>query len=120
MNDQLTISCRPVNGSTVIMDLAGDFTRYAEEEMLRTYQQVSAQGFTSLLYNFTGISNINSSGIAVLIGIVSEARRKSQKLIVFGLTDHYIKVFNMIGLPKYIDIVDSENQALGVVAGEAK
>lgn len=113
MENQLTIACREAGDNAVIMDLAGDLTRLSEEEMLKAYQQVTARGSTRILYNFTGVASVNSSGIAILIGIVSEARKKQQRIAVFGLNDHYRKVFHMIGLPKYIDFFSDENEALG-------
>lgn len=120
MENQLIIICREVGDKTVILDLAGDLTRHGEGEMLKNYQQATARGSARLLYNFASISNINSSGIAILIGIVSEARKKQQKISVFGLNDHFHKVFHMIGLPKYIDIFSDEKQALGVDTGGAQ
>lgn len=113
MTDLLTIKLRIVSKETVIFDLTGDLNKQAEEEMLKAYQQASKQGFNRILYNFSEVGNINSSGIAILIGIIPEALKNGQNIVVFNLTPHYEKVFYMVGLPKYIKIFGNETQALG-------
>ncbi|WP_051273586.1 STAS domain-containing protein [Desulfotruncus alcoholivorax] len=113
MINLLTIRQRVVANGTVILDLAGDLNKQAEEEMLKAYQQASKQGFNRVLYNFSEVGNINSSGLAILIGIISEARKEGQNIVVFNLKPHYEKVFHMVGLPKYIKIFRDETQALG-------
>ncbi|MHB1043155.1 MAG: STAS domain-containing protein [Eubacteriales bacterium] len=113
MTNSLTVKPREVSNDTVIFDLTGDLKKQAEEEMLNAYQQASKQDFNRLLYNFSEVGSINSSGIAILIGIISEARKNGQNIVAFNLTPHYEKVFHMVGLPKYIKIVGDETQALG-------
>lgn len=117
MNDQLTITMRDAERDAVIFDLNGDLNRSSEEEMLKVYQSATEQGIKGIHFNFSRVASINSSGIAILIGIVTEARKNRQVISVFGLTEHYEKVFKMIGLPKYITIFRDEIQALGAGMG---
>ena len=51
-------------------------------------------------------------GIAVLIGILSESRKKEQAVRMTGLSAHFQKIFAMVGLTKYAQIHLSEEAAL--------
>jgi anti-anti-sigma regulatory factor len=55
---------------------------------------------------------INSGGIAVLIGILGESKKKGQTIRMSGLTSHFQKIFAMVGLTKYAQIHPSEEVAL--------
>ena len=57
--------------------------------------------------NFSGVDYVNSAGIAVIIGILIEARNASQRVMVTGLTPHYQKIFSMMGLSDYAPVFDN-------------
>lgn len=110
---QLNVKTRDAGEKTIIFDLSGDLTRQGEEEMISSYTLASRRGTIKFIYNFARVGDINSTGIAILIGIISEARKSiNQKIIVCNLNPHYEKVFKMVGLPKFIEIVTDEKQAL--------
>ena len=62
---------------------------------------------------------INSAGIAILIGIVTEVNRNHQKLAVSGLSQHFQKIFRMVGLAQYADIYQDEDEAIKGFAAAA-
>ena len=51
-------------------------------------------------------------GIAILIGIVTVVNRNNQKLAVSGLSQHFQKIFRMVGLAQYADIYQDEDEAI--------
>lgn len=112
METQLIIKTRDAGEKTLIFDLSGDLSRQGEEEMLSSYTLAARRGIVKFIYNFAQVGDINSTGIAILIGIISEARKTKQKIIACNLKPHYEKVFQMVGLPKFIEIVADEEQAL--------
>ena len=65
-----------------------------------------------ILLNFRQNDYINSAGIAILIGIVTEVNRNGQKLAVSGLSQHFQKIFRMVGLAQYADIYQDEDEAV--------
>jgi anti-anti-sigma factor len=58
------------------------------------------------------VSYINSSGIAVLIGIVTGFTNKGVSFNVYGLSSHFKKIFRMIGLTQYVNVFGSEDEAV--------
>jgi anti-anti-sigma factor len=111
LEDELTVSTRERDGVAII-DLVGDVTTFAEEKINTAYRDVTNKGARFVLLNFRQNDYINSAGIAILIGIVTEVTRNSQKLAVSGLSQHFQKIFRMVGLAQYAEIYQDEDEAL--------
>ena len=62
---------------------------------------------SSILVKFDGRSRINSAGIAILINLVIDSREQGCKVYLTGVSDHFRKIFGMVGLTKYAEIVES-------------
>lgn len=111
MSDEIQVSVREENNAAVI-DLVGDVTTFAEEAINQAYQSVSSDGVSNIIFNFRENDYINSAGIAILIGVVTEARKREQKLLMTGLSAHFQKIFRMVGLTQYADLYPTVEEAL--------
>jgi anti-anti-sigma factor len=111
LEDELSVSTRERDGVAII-DLVGDVTTFAEEKINNAYTQVTSQGAKNILMNFRQNDYINSAGIAILIGIVTEVNQKA----VSGLSQHFQKIFRMVGLAQYAEIYEEEDQAVQAMA----
>jgi anti-anti-sigma factor len=111
LEDELSVSIRERDGVAVI-DLIGDVTTFAEEKINGAYAKVTESGAKQILLNFRQNDYINSAGIAILIGVVTEVYRNGQRLAVSGLSQHFQRIFRMVGLSQYIDIYQDEEEAL--------
>lgn len=105
------ISIRP-NGDVSVIDIKGDVTAPTGQPIEEAYHQVTAAGAKKILLVFDSDCYINSGGIAILIGILSESRKKEQTVRMTGLSAHFQKIFAMVGLTKYAQIRPSEEAAL--------
>lgn len=117
LEDELTVSTRQ-REEVAIIDLMGDVTTFAEEKINNAYREVTNQGARNVLLNFRQNDYINSAGIAILIGIVTEVNRNSQKLAFSGLSQHFQKIFRMVGLAQYADIYQDEEEAVQNMSGD--
>lgn len=95
-----------------VIDIRGDVTAAAGVPIEEAYNGVSAAGAKKILIVFASDCYINSGGIAVLIGLLSQSRKNAQVVRMTGLTAHFQKVFAMVGLTKYAEICPSEPAAL--------
>lgn len=111
MSEDIQVLIRNENNATVI-DLVGDVTTFAEDAINQAYQTASNDGATNIIFNFRENDYINSAGIAILIGVVTEARKKDQKLLMSGLSVHFQKIFRMVGLTQYADLYPNVDEAL--------
>jgi anti-anti-sigma factor len=112
MSDEIQIDVQDVDGNTAVINLAGDVTTFAEKAINDAYKQVSNNGANNIIFSFRENDYINSAGIAILIGVVTEARKKNQRLIMAMPSSHFQKIFRMVGLTQYADIYGDLDEAL--------
>lgn len=95
-----------------IVDMRGEINALAEADLSSAYLQADKDKFTTIILNFGDVSYINSTGIAVIIGLLIQARKNQQKIIAYGLSDHYQEIFRITRLAEFIDIYADESSAL--------
>lgn len=111
MAKDLEISIRP-KGEVSVIDIKGDVTAPTGQPIEEAYQKVTAAGAKKILVAFASDCYINSGGIAILIGVLSETRKKEQVVRMTGLSQHFQKIFAMVGITKYAQVFPSEDAAL--------
>ena len=94
-----------------IVDLSGDVTSLAEKKLLTAYDKVVAQKIKQLIFNFSKVNYINSAGMSVMITILTRSQNQNLNLRAFGLSPHFQKIFDMVGLLKYIPHFADEAEA---------
>ena len=58
---------------------------------------------------------MNSSGIGLLVTLLIRTNRQKQRLIAYGLTEHYQQIFELTRLNEAISIYQSEAEALAAI-----
>ena len=111
MPDELRASVRQRDGLAIIQ-FSGDVTTFAEDAARDAYREAVRDGGHNVALDFSTCEYINSAGIAAIIGVVTEARRQSRRMLVFGLSPHYQKIFRMVGLADYVEMCATEAEAL--------
>jgi len=91
------------DGKVVTLVLEGDLTSQSEEDLFRAVNS-SPQGFSTLIMDIGGVEHINSSGMAILIGLVKKAKASGFALAISGASEHHRKLFTMVGLAQYISL----------------
>lgn len=104
-------SIRPTDG-VIIIDLAGEIDGSADAAMNATYAQAEKAGSDPVLLNFSGVGYINSTGIALIVGLLAQARKSHRKLVTYGLSDHYQEIFRITRLSDFMGMYDDETSAL--------
>jgi anti-anti-sigma factor len=99
-------------GVVTLFDIRGDLTVVSEPYLKGAYQNANEQGTTRILLKFDQGTYINSGGIAVLIQILSETKKNNQQIAITGLSDHFKKIFNMVGITKFAKIYSSVEEAV--------
>ena len=103
-------------GEITILDIRGDITAFSEPFLNEAYQNASSQGASKILLKMDQEAYINSGGIAVLIQILALTKRKNQVVGITGISEHFKKIFNMVGITKFAKIHDSMEKALKTMA----
>ena len=88
-----------------VIELVGTVNRGAKEDMEGAYEQASrAPG--EVLLDFNNVDYINSTGIAVIVGVLAMARAENRAVGAVGLTDHYKEVFEITRLADFMHIYE--------------
>jgi anti-anti-sigma factor len=95
-----------------IIDLRGDVNASGDEVIKEAYRSATETGAKIILFNLEQAEYINTSGIAVLISVVMEAQQADQRVMVCGASAHYKKIFELVRLPMYVDMFDTEQEAI--------
>ena len=113
---KLNITLRKTNAKTSILDIQGEVTGSAETILMDAYNQAAAGGTQAIILNFSGLEYMNSSGIGLLVTLLIRTQRQKQRLLAFGLSEHYRQIFELTRLNEAIGIYPDEATALAVVA----
>ena len=105
------------HGTVVVLNIQGDITSFSEPFLNEAYKNANDQGTEKILLNVNEGAYINSGGIAVLIQILAQTRKNNQVIGITGLSDHFKKIFNMVGITKFAKIHDSIDSAITALSG---
>jgi len=100
-----------------VISIMTDFTTAIEKIMDDAYSDLCQNGYKKILIQFDQEKHITSGGIAVLIGLLSKSRQMGQQICLTGLSDHFTKTFNMVGINHYTTIYPSTELALQEMSG---
>lgn len=103
-------------GTTAVLILSGDINRTAETVLTDAYAQAAGAGATHIILNFAGTEFINSTGIAVIVGILAKARQEGRSVSACGLTEHYQHIFEITRLADFMPMFPDEVAARSNVA----
>jgi anti-sigma B factor antagonist len=95
-----------------VIDLHGEINSLAEESLNKAYAEAASSNTNSILLNFSGVSYINSTGIALIVGLLAQPRKSGRRLLTAGLSDHYLEIFQITRLSDFMSIFPDESAAL--------
>ena len=84
--------------------LAGRIDREADAALAAAYQAAGAAGARTIRLDFGAVDYINSTGIALIVRLLAEARRDGREIVVAGLSSHYREIFRITRLSDYMTI----------------
>jgi anti-sigma B factor antagonist len=112
----LTLDVREAGEGISVIDITGEITAFAEDEISAAHDKASAGATKAVLLNFEGLDYMNSGGIGLLVTTLIRAQRNGHKLLAYGLSSHYRQIFELTRLDEAIGIFEDEEAALGSVS----
>ena len=89
-------------GDTTLV-LSGDVNRTAQAGIDDAYATAES-GPGRLILDFADVEFINSTGIALIVGLLAKARASGRIVIARGLTEHYREVFRITRLSDFLEM----------------
>jgi len=112
---QVTLGVRRPSPRVGVIDVRGDLTAFAEDALMDAYNEATRNGARNIVLNFEGLEYMNSSGIGLLVTLLIRVNRQKQKLLTCGLSDHYVRIFELTRLNEAIGMYGTDADALAAV-----
>ncbi len=88
--------------------MRGDLDSRADATLSAAYGEVATLGSNRVTLDFRDVGYINSTGIALVVRLLADARRDGRGVRAVGLTPHYREIFRITRLSDFMDIVEGD------------
>jgi anti-anti-sigma factor len=102
-----------------IIELHGDIDAFAQGALNQAYAEAESQNPAAVLLNFADVQYINSTGIALVVGLLAKARQAHRRMLVSGLSEHYTEIFQITRLADFMSMFSDEGSALAELCAPA-
>lgn len=113
---KVELTVRKPNPQVAVIDIQGEVTGAAETPLMNAYEEASQGGTRTIILNFTNLEYMNSSGIGLLVTLLIRVNRQKQRMLSYGLSDHYQQIFQLTRLNEAIGIYPDEASALNAAS----
>jgi len=93
-----------VEDDTAFIDMFGEINGMADEALSAAYEQAEQNKPANIVLNFAEVDYINSTGIALIVGVLARARAAHIALAASGLSEHYREIFTITRLSDFMEI----------------
>jgi anti-anti-sigma factor len=90
-----------------VIELRGEIDASAKEALGTAYDDAPHEG--RLLLEFSAVDYINSTGIALIVGLLARARAERREVAAAGLSDHYRQIFEITRISDFMKILDDNH-----------
>ena len=109
---ELTATIRHVSPFADVVDIQGEISSFSEKALNDAYQQALEDKVRTIIFNFSELTYMNSSGIGMLVMLLIRAKRERKNIVGYGLSEHYRNIFEITRLNQVIPIYSTETIAL--------
>lgn len=99
-------------GGVAIVDLRGQLDGKADVALDAAYADAVRTDPAAILLDFEHVDYINSTGIALIVGVLAQARKQELAVLVCGLSDHYQHIFEITRLADFMQFFPDEEAAV--------
>ena|SRR5687768_6457235 len=100
------------SGEAVVIALRGDINAAADPALRQAWEEADALEPATVVLNFHEMTYMNSTGIALIVSLLAEARKKQIGVRACGLSDHYRHIFEVTRLADFMPMYDDETTAV--------
>ena len=98
----VSMTVRTPSDLTSVIDIDGEVTAASEAALMDAYGRASGDRTRWVVLNFSGLDYMNSSGIGLLVTLLVRANRNRQRMLAYGLSEHYRQIFELTRLDEAI------------------
>lgn len=95
-----------------VLRIKGEITSEAEDSLFGRYDEIPADKRSRVILDFGETRYINSSGIALLIQLITRANDSRGKVEFAALHPQFRKVMDIVGLTEFVQVHGTVQEAL--------
>jgi anti-sigma B factor antagonist len=107
-----TIEVHRLSPTVSTIAIQGDITSGTEAPLMDAYTTASTSDARTIVLDFSGLDYMNSGGIGLLVTLLVRVQRQGQRLLAFGLSEHYRQILTLTRLDEAIGIYETQAAAL--------
>jgi anti-anti-sigma factor len=107
---ELEVTLQERDGMSVLA-LHGDVNASAEAALQSAYGEATSGSPRAVVLDFADVEYINSTGIALIVGLLAQARAREVEVRATGLSDHYREIFEITRLADFMTIEEGDGDA---------
>ncbi len=96
----------------VVIEASGDVDLYSSPKLREAILDAIKRGLSPIVMNLSGVTYIDSSGVATLVEGLQRSRKFGGKFRLVGLNDRVYEVFHLARLQQVFEIFPTESEAL--------
>ena len=96
------------DGATTVIAIGGRVDASADEPLRAAVDGALARRPQRLILDFSGMGYMNSTGIALVVGVLGRARAAHTPVGACGLSPHYQEIFRITRLSDFLPLFDDE------------
>jgi anti-anti-sigma factor len=111
MSETSSAAPRPAPGEVAVV-YAGDYVnKMSGQRIERECLTRMELGCRALVINFRDTELVNSIGVSILLGVIDESERRGTRVAFSNVSQHTLKLFELLGLTRLVVLADSEEDA---------
>jgi anti-sigma B factor antagonist len=99
----------------VIVSMKGYIDTYNALQFQRQVENAINAGYNRLIFDFSGITYISSTGIGAFTYFLKEVKPRGGDMVFVGLIRRVIEVFELLGFSHFFHIVETLDEAVGML-----
>jgi anti-anti-sigma factor len=99
-------------GALTLFDIRGYVSMDSGPAIKDAYDVIDPERAKKILLRVDKDTYFNSGGLIAIFQILVEAKRNHQKIAIIGLSNHFEKIFRMVGISKLAGIFETEEDVL--------
>ena len=92
------------DGETAVIAMQGEINSLADAALDAAFSEAEQAAPQKIMLNFAAVDYINSTGIALIVGLLARGRAAHRPIAATGLSEHYREIFTITRLSDFMEI----------------
>ena len=97
------------------LSINGDVDASSSIELDESLGSVVSNGDPKILIDCASLNYISSAGLGVFMSYIEDVKSKDIKMVLYGLNDKVMNVFEILGLDQLLTIVKTKKEAVSKI-----